>query len=274
MSNAVPDDWVEVNRAGWNLRTQVHLRSDFYDVAAWSSGRTSLKSLELQEVGSVTGKSLLHLQCHFGQDTLSWARMGATVTGCDLSDVAIGAARSLAKEHELDAQFVACNVYDLPSHLKGKFDVVFTSYGSIGWLPDLTRWASVLKHFLKPDGFFYMVDFHPVLWMFDSDFQRVEYAYHNAGAIETQNSGSYTDRSADIRYRDYGWNHGLGEIITSLVEQGLCIEFLHEFPYSPYACFNRLICGPDGNYRIEGMEDKLPMLYSIKATGGSSCKDL
>lgn len=133
-------NWLEANRQAWNLRTPVHLGSAFYALDAWRQGQTSLNPLELEELGPVQGLTLLHLQCHFGQDTLSWARLGAQVTGCDLSDAAIQSACSLAEEQGLPARFVGCNLYDLPDHLEGTFERVFTSYGTVGWLPDLPRW--------------------------------------------------------------------------------------------------------------------------------------
>ena len=257
-------EWFEANRLGWNLRTPVHVQSQFYDVEAWKAGRTSLNPMEIREVGDVKGKKLLHLQCHFGQDSLSWARLGARVTGCDLSDAAVAEARRLGALEAASARFIQCNLYDLPQHLKGRFDIVFTSYGSIGWLPDLQRWAAVIAHFLKRGGFFYMVDFHPVLWMFDSNFREIQYAYHNSGPIVADNQGTYADGQAPIQYRDYGWNHALSEIINSLLSQGLRLEFLNEVSWSPYNCFSGCVQGEDGNYRIKGLEDKLPMLYSLK----------
>lgn len=126
------EHFFEANRDAWNLRTAVHLKSDFYDVERWKRHRNSLNPTEIDEVGPVAGRSLLHLQCHFGQDTLSWARRGARVTGCDLSDVAIDAARRLAVETGLSGHFVCCNVYDLPDCLDDRFDIVFTLYGTIG----------------------------------------------------------------------------------------------------------------------------------------------
>lgn len=256
------------NKQGWNLRTEVHKTSAFYDVEAWKKGGNSLTPIELHEVGDVRGKSLLHLQCHFGQDTLSWARLGARVTGCDLSDKAIDYARELSAELALPAQFVCCNVYDLPAHLDDRFDIVFTSYGTIGWLPDLTRWAQVISHFLKPGGLFYIADFHPVLWMFDDEMQSLKYPYHNSGVIETEQKGTYADREAGIQYKEFGWNHSLSEIINSLIGQGLRIEFLHEYSYSPYDCFDKTVKGEDGNYRIRGLEGIIPMMYSIGARKG------
>lgn len=255
----------EANKMAWNLRTQVHTRSDFYDLENWKKGKTSLQSIELKEVGDVSGKSMLHLQCHFGQDTLSWARLGAAATGCDLSDAAIAVARNLSEELNLPARFVCCNVYDLPEQLDDRFDIVFTSYGTIGWLPDLDAWAAVVAHFLKPGGFFYIAEFHPVVWMLDEKFEFLKYPYHNAGVISTENEGSYTDRDADIRYTDYSWNHSLSEVVNSLIKQGLQIEFLNEYPFSPYNCFDKTVLGADGNYRVQGLENIIPMMYSIKA---------
>ena len=191
--------YFEANRNAWNLRTDIHLNSEFYNVEAWKNGGTSLNSIEINEMGDVSGKKLLHLQCHFGQDTLSWARLGADVTGCDLSDKAVEYARQLAKEMNLPAQFVCCNLYDLPKQLEGTFDIVFTSYGTVGWLPDLKPWAEVINHFLKPGGFFYIADFHPVMWMFDEKMEYFKYPYHNSGVIETEQVGTYADRYSSGR---------------------------------------------------------------------------
>ncbi|MCW5922520.1 MAG: class I SAM-dependent methyltransferase [Saprospiraceae bacterium] len=259
------DDFFAANRHGWNLRTEVHKTSEFYDVEKWKQGGSSLTPIELREVGDVAGKSLLHLQCHFGQDTLSWARLGAQVTGCDLSDKATEYARQLSAELGIPAQFVCCNLFDLPAHLDGQFDIVFTSYGTIGWLPELASWAKVINHFLKPGGLFYIAEFHPVVWMFDEQMAFFKYPYHNMGVIETEQSGTYADRSASIAYKEFGWNHSLSEVVNSLTGEGLRIEFLNEYPYSPFDCFDKTVKGDDGNYRIRGLEGIIPMVFSIGA---------
>lgn len=261
----MPTNYIESNRAAWNLKTSVHEKSDFYEVEAWKAGKNVLNEIEMKELGDVQGKKLLHLQCHFGLDTLSWARLGARVSGCDLSDEAIKTARKLAREADIKARFVRCNLYDLPQHLSGKFDIVFTSYGTIGWLPDLKPWAEVIAHFLKKGGCFYIVDFHPVLWMLDDDMQFLKYPYHNAGVIETEQSGTYADRDAPIRYTEYGWNHSLSEIIQALVDAGLHLEMFKEYPYSPYNCFANTVPRAEGGFFIRGLEGVLPMLYSIRA---------
>jgi len=257
--------YFEANRNAWNQRTSVHKDSAFYNLAGFKKGDTVLTKIELEELGDVSGKSLLHLQCHFGMDTMNWERLGAHCTGVDLSDSAIALARETAAELDLETQFINCNVYDLKAHCQDSFDIVFTSYGTIGWLPDINRWAAIVSHFLKPGGVFYIVDFHPVLWMMDENFSYIKYPYFNGEVIAEINNGSYTDRDAPIQTEEYSWNHDMGSIITALASNGLHIEFLHEFPYSPYNCFNKLQQGSDGMWRIEGMDEKMPMLYSIRA---------
>jgi 2-polyprenyl-3-methyl-5-hydroxy-6-metoxy-1,4-benzoquinol methylase len=148
------DDYLAANKALWNEWTAIHETSSFYNLEGFKAGGSRLRDYEVDEVGDVTGKSLLHLQCHFGIDTLSWARLGARVTGADFSERAIELARSLAAELGLDATFVRSDLYDLSSVLDGQFDVVYTSRGVLGWLPDLERWAEVVAHFLRPGGVF------------------------------------------------------------------------------------------------------------------------
>ncbi|HVG14317.1 MAG TPA: class I SAM-dependent methyltransferase [Chitinophagaceae bacterium] len=260
--------YFEANRTLWNKRTTVHKDSQFYDLPSFLNGNTSLKKIELDELGDVRGKKILHLQCHFGMDTLSLARMGAIVTGVDLSDEAIEEAKRLNNQLGLKARFICCNVYDLPHFLEEQFDIVFTSYGVIGWLPDLEAWARVINTFLKPGGFFYMAEFHPVVWMLDEDFQKVKYYYHNEELIEIDSVGTYTDRYANIEAKEYSWNHSISEVLNALLHQNLQLKFFNEFSYSPFPCFNNVVEGSDGNWRVKDLEDKIPMVYSLKAVKG------
>ncbi len=257
--------YFEDNKAAWNKRTGVHKDSAFYDLAAFKNGRSTLNKTELEELGDVKGKTLLHLQCHFGMDTMSWAREGAQCTGVDLSNEAIDLARQINNELNLDTAFICCNVYDLKEHLDTKFDIVFTSYGTIGWLPDLNAWADIVSHFLKPGGTFYIADFHPALWMMDDNFEYIKYPYFNKQIITEDISGTYTDRSAPIRSIEHSWNHPFSEIISALLKHGLQIELFNEFPFSHYNCFSNLEQAADGNWYIKGMDGKMPMMYSIKA---------
>ncbi|KUG07251.1 class I SAM-dependent methyltransferase [Solirubrum puertoriconensis] len=260
--------YLELNRALWNARTEHHLSSEFYDVEGFRAGKSSLNSIELELLGNVAGKRVLHLQCHFGQDALSLARLGAQVTGVDLSDEAIAAARRLNTELGLTAEFVRSDVYELPQHLPAEqqFDVVFTSYGVIGWLPDLGRWAEVVARYLKPGGQFLLVEFHPVVWMFDNDFTHVQYSYFNAGAIEETETGTYADREAPLVHQSVTWNHGLSEVIGSLLGQGLQLTHFSEYDYSPYACFAHTVPAGEGRYHIGPLGDKAPLVYAVAAT--------
>ena len=260
------DNYLEINRQSWNKRTDAHLTSEFYDMNGFLSGKTSLNEIELKLLGNLEGKSVLHLQCHFGQDTMSLSRMGAEATGVDLSDNAIENARRIAKEINSSTQFICCNVYDLPNHLDKQFDVVFTSYGTIGWLPDLDKWAKIISKYLKPNGQFVFADFHPVIWMFDEDFDKVGYNYFKSEAIVETISGTYADRDAEINQQTVSWNHSMSEVINSLIENGLEINALNEYDYSPYDCFNKTIQVEPKKYRIEHLDNKIPMVYSILAT--------
>lgn len=272
------NQYFDANKELWNQRTAIHKDSSFYDVAGFKTGKNVLTPIELNELGDVTGKKMLHLQCHFGLDSLNWARLGADVTGVDLSDTAIREARQLNDELGMNAKFICCNIYDLLPQitesskvsplgrdLEGAFDIVFTSYGVIGWLPDLDKWAAIVAYYLKPGGIFYLAEFHPVVWMFDEEFTHVKYYYNNREVIVTDSQGTYTDRSADIKAKEYSWNHSLSEVLNSLISHGLRVERFNEFMYSPYPCFNNIVQGEDGNWRIKGMEEKVPMVYSIRA---------
>ena len=258
-------EYFKANQELWNQRTRIHKDSDFYNLANFKKGENALTSIELNELGDVNGKTILHLQCHFGMDSLSWSRMGAEVTGVDLSDEAISEANKLNDELGLNAEFICCNVYDLRENLDKKFDIAFTSYGTIGWLPDLDKWAAIVSHFLKEGGTFYIADFHPVLWMFDDEFTHIKYSYDNQEVIVTENQGTYTDRNADIKAKEYGWNHSISEILNALINQGLQICHFNEFMYSPYPCFNNTVEFEKGKWHIKGLEGKIPMVYSIMA---------
>jgi 2-polyprenyl-3-methyl-5-hydroxy-6-metoxy-1,4-benzoquinol methylase len=261
----------DANKIVWNKKVGFHFKSDFYDVAGFRKGKSSLQFIELQGLGDVEGKSMLHLQCHFGLDSLSWAKLGAKVTAVDFSEEAITTAKSLSTETSIKADFICSNIYDLKEVLNKKFDIVFTSYGVIGWLPDLKHWAEIISYFLKPSGIFYMVEFHPVVWMFDDNLERFQYSYFKTEEpIAETIAGTYADRNADINETVYSWNHSLSEVINSLSSNNLKLEYLNEFPFSVYNCFANTVKGPDGWWRIKGLEDIIPLMYSIKAVKKSN----
>jgi len=257
--------FINTNRALWNARTPIHVHSKFYNVEAFRSGQCTLNAIEQELLGDFRNKSLLHLQCHFGLDSLSLARKGALVTGVDFSETAISEAQSLAKSMELPAEFVCANIYDLPNHLKGQYDFVFTSYGVIGWLPNLETWAEIIAHYLKPGGQFVLAEFHPVLWMFDNDFRQIAYSYFQDGPIMEKEKGTYADPNADIEMDSVGWNHSLDEVLGGLIAAGLRITEFQEFDFSPYNCFSNMVESAPGRFQINGMEGKLPMVFALKA---------
>jgi 2-polyprenyl-3-methyl-5-hydroxy-6-metoxy-1,4-benzoquinol methylase len=263
---STPTDYIDTNKKSWNQRTTFHLESDFYDMPRFRKGGTSLNTIEQDLLGDVRGKSILHLQCHFGQDSLSLARMGAKVTGIDLSDTAIAKAKELNTELGLDAEFICCNIYDLPLHLHKKFDLIYTSYGAIVWLPDMEKWAKLIADYLNPGGTFVLVEFHPALWMFDPHFKTIQYSYFNAEAIQETESGTYADRDADVKIDTVTWNHSLGEVMGSLLACGLEIKSFQEYDYSPYNCIQETEKIADRKYRIRHFGNKLPMVYSLSAT--------
>ena len=260
-----PIDYIEKNKASWNDKTDYHFNSAFYDVDSFLKGKNSLNDIELRLLGDVSGRSVLHLQCHFGMDSISLARMGASVTGVDLSDKAINKANELVKLTGTDATFVCSDIYELPNHLDKQFDIVFTSYGTIGWLPDMDKWAMIISSYLKPGGRFVFADFHPVVWMFDDDFEKVTYKYEKSEPIIEKINGTYADRSAPIVSETVSWNHSISEVLNSLIGQGLEINGLYEYDYSPYNCFNGMEEFETGKFRIKHLGNKIPMVYAIVA---------
>lgn len=255
----------ETNKATWNTKVKVHAKSEMYDIEAFKNGKSSLMPYELEALGDVSGKSLLHLQCHFGQDTLSWSRLGAKSTGVDLSDEGIRLAKQLNAELNLDAEFVCCNVLDTSEFVKDEFDIVFTSYGVIGWLPDLKPWGKMIAECLKQGGTFFIAEFHPIVWMFDylEGKPVMKYGYMQDDVIYEEYEGTYANESSKMISKEYAWNHGLGEVVTALTEAGLHIEYLKEFDESPYDVLPDLQKTDAGMYVAK---DKLyPLIFCLKA---------
>ena len=261
---------MEANRRRWDEVVPIHAESRFYDLEGFKQGRSSLLPVERDEVGKVDGSTLLHLQCHFGLDTLSWARLGATVTGVDYSGEAINLARHIAEEVGIDARFIESNILALDSVLEEKFDIVFTSYGVLCWLPDLKAWARTIATHLKDGGFFYIVEDHPLASTIDEGMMDricMAYPYFSGGeALKFELQGTYTDRSAQlINNSSFEWVHPLGEIVNSLLEAGLKIEYLHEFPFGFFQRHPRMTKRPDGTWHFDDPSISFPLMFSIKA---------
>lgn len=258
------EQYFKANRHQWDQRVPIHLQSDFYDVAGFRNGNLSLTQIELEGLGSVRGKRLLHLQCHFGMDTLSWARLGAEVTGVDFSAKAVEEAIKLSEELNLPARFIEANVYDLPDLLNEEFDVVFTSFGAIVWLPDLLRWADIVHRFLARSGTFYIAEFHPALYIFDFDTGSVAYNYFNTGVYEEKVEKTYAGSGEKIAGTEYFWNHSISEVLTPLLNKGLALISFREFDYSPYACFPNMVERGPHKFIWDIHPQRLPHVYSLK----------
>lgn len=258
-------DYLEINRKSWNNKVGYHLDSKMYDMEGFLAGNTSLMSIELGLLGDIKGKKILHLQCHFGQDSISMSRMGATVTGIDLSDTGIEEAKKLAEKTGQNTQFICCNIYDLPQYLDETFDMVFTSYGVIGWLPDLQKWGQIIHRFLKPGGKFVFVEFHPVLWMFDDKIEKIGYNYFNDGPIVETFTGTYADKNAPIVQEYVNWNHSTSEVLNSLISNDLQILSFDEYDYSPYdILYNGEEIEPK-KYRAKHLGNRFPLVFSLVA---------
>lgn len=265
-------DYMESNRHLWNEMTPIHVKSDMYAVDEFKKGRNSLCSIEIEELGDVSGKTMLHLQCHFGQDTLSWARLGAKVTGVDFSDEAIAYAKQLSSDVGIKAEFIRCNIYELDQKLKGKFDIVFTSYGVLAWLPDLKEWARIISHFLKPGGIFYIVELHPFGCTFaDEDVHDLEVHYpyfQSSQPMYFPPGPTYADKNSKLKNPSHEWFHTMSDIMNSLIVNGLSIQFLHEFPFCCYQCLPFLEKGDDEWWYLPDSRRDVPFMFSLMAKKG------
>jgi SAM-dependent methyltransferase len=267
MNDAEP--YLEHNRALWNEWATINARSEYYDLPTFKQGGNRLREFEIEEVGPVEGRSLLHLQCHIGTDTVSWARLGARVTGVDFSERAVEEARSLAAGAGIEARYVLANVYDAADALGGEtFDVVYTSRGVLGWLPDIPRWAEVVARCVNPGGIFYIHEMHPFLYVFDdsegASEPRVRFPYWSKeGPIEFPVQGSYADRFAETTLKtSFDWPHSLGEVVTALIDAGLQIEFLHDWPFLDWEC---PFLEQRGDLWFYAGEGELPLSFSLRA---------
>jgi len=267
-------EYVAENRAHWDELAEHHPDTDAYDVEAFLDGETTLRRLEREELGDVaTGADLLHLQCHFGLDTLSWARDGgvASATGVDFSETAVETARELRGRAGIDptrARFVESDVLELD--LAETFDVVFTSYGTVYWLPDLDRWADAIARHLKPNGTFYVADGHPFVEPFayesTADDLRVEHPYFDGEPQTFEHDGSYAGEDFGMEnVRSHGFSHPVGEILTALTDAGLEVEFWHDHPWSFFSRFESMEEREEGRWYLPGLAYDLPFTFSLMA---------
>jgi SAM-dependent methyltransferase len=262
---------VAKNRELWDESAEINYRSAFYDVAGFKATRSGLDAEVLAGIGDLAGKSVLHLQCHFGMDTLRLAMLAADVVGVDFSPVAIAKARALATELAIPAQFIESDIYALPEVLDRRFDLVFTSYGVLGWLPDLAGWAAIVARYVKPGGRFFLIEGHPTMWMFDDNASelRVHYPYFFSPEpiVVPPKTGNYADPSAAITKTEYSWPHHIGEPITALATAGLRIEEVREYRHTVWRAFPFMLEEPGDRFVFPPELPQIPLMFSIRASG-------
>lgn len=264
-------DWRQANLSSWNKRAAMHMRdaTGFYDIDAFLAGRDTLGHIEAAEIGDVRGRTLLHLQCHFGLDTLSLARRGAVVTGLDFSSVAIAGARGLAGKAGLPATFVQADLYDAPEAIGERFDMVYSTWGTICWLPDIRAWARVVADMLKPGGRFYFADSHPFALVLDERDGAIRPTYGWRTPKDAPDAftdaQSYTGDAFAEPVTDYNWIHPLSDIVTGLIEAGLTLDFLHEHETLPSRLFPSMVPTPDRMFRLPDGAVPMPLAFSLQA---------
>jgi len=251
-------NYLEKNTAWWDDKVDAHLKSEMYKLDKWKQGETSLNEIELDLLGDVRGKRILHLQCHFGQDSLSLQRMGAQVTGVDLSSQAIRRAQELNKELSLETSFVQSDILQLMNYDLGLFDLVYASYGVIGWHPDPKPWMDIAQHFTRPGGRFLYVEFHPAMWMYNDEFTEVKYGYFNSGPIIETSTESYASEGKTQELEDITWNHSLSDIYNAMQSAGYTIDHFKEYDFSPYNII-KSSSQKGKRFYVSGLEGKLPL---------------
>ena len=268
------DKYGETNRANWDSRVPIHVKSDEYGLQRYVDNAHHLSavvSFDQHKLPSVSGKKLIHLQCHIGTDTVSWARLGAEVTGIDFSERSIEAAWHLSSDSGTSARFVVSDVYDSPSIIPEKFDVVYTGVGAICWLPYIRRWAQVVSSFLEPGGIFYMREGHPIVWALDyerDDEQIVvrhpyfEQSEPSSWSEDTTYGGDGVIANPDM----FDWNHGMAEVLQALIDAGLRIDRVEEYDSLEWEAGPVNDLGEDGRYRLRKGRERLPVMWSVLAT--------
>ncbi|MCW4049894.1 MAG: class I SAM-dependent methyltransferase [Candidatus Bathyarchaeota archaeon] len=261
------EKYYETNKRRWDELVGIHAKSVEYDLEGFIAGKNSLHQVEVDILGDVKGKKLLHLQCHFGLDTLSWARLGAKATGVDFSESAIELAREIARRVNVDAEFICSNVFDLPKVHEEKYDIVFTSYGVLCWLQDMEEWGRIISHFLKPGGTFLLVESHPFMWILDDESEelRIKYSYwHSDEPLSWEQDGTYADDDAKVKNKkSYEWQHTVSDVVNSLIKAGLNIQEIGEYPFLVWQYVKKAEKIDDEYWKIPG--DPLPQAWSVKA---------
>jgi SAM-dependent methyltransferase len=268
-------DWIDVNRANWDDRAPIHAASAEYGIDRFVADPEHLSDVvrfDLPRLGSVEGVEGVHLQCHIGTDTLSLQRLGARMTGLDFSGASLRAARDLAARAGADIRYVQATMDDALAVLEpASFDLVFTGIGALCWLPDIRRWAATVAGLLRPGGRLFLREGHPMLWALD-DAQdgplAVEYPYFERAEPDIfDQTGTYVATPHVLEHpRTASWNHGLGEIVTGLLDEGMRITMLVEHDSVPWEALpGRMDHLPNGEYRLHDRPWRVPHSYTLQA---------
>ena len=266
------DEYRQTNLVNWNERTGIHAESRLYDLAGYVSDPNKISDVvefDRHELGDVRNKSLLHLQCHIGTDTLSLAGLGARVTGVDFSPDAIATARRLSAECGTLGRFEVAELYDTPQVISDTFDIVYTGVGALTWLPDIASWGRVVAAMLNPGGTFYIREFHPMLWTVDDEQDDealiVKYPYFEGPAIKFDNEHTYSDGGKLANTANFEWNHSLSEIVMALLDHGLELKFLHEHTFAESQNLKCMVEAENGHWRLPSGGERLPLMFSLLA---------
>lgn len=270
------EDYRSINKESWDERVPAHVRSTGYQVARFVEDPAFLSEVvrfDLPRLGDIRGLRGVHLQCHIGTDTVSLARLGASMTGLDFSEPAVDAARRLAEQTGADARFVHADAYSAADVLgRGEFDLVFTGIGALCWLPSIRRWAEVVAALLRPGGRLFCREGHPMLWALDDERDDgrlvVRYPYfERPEPIVFEDEGTYVETDATFQHNvTYEWNHGLGEVITALMDASLQITALTEHDSAPWEALPGMMEQIDGGeWRLADRPWRLPHTYTLQA---------
>jgi len=263
------------NQARWDEIAPVHLKA-YREVALLCEGLEVLDEIELREVGDVTGKSLLHLQCHIGSDTLAWARRGAVVTGVDFSAESIACARQLSEELGLPGTFIHSNIYDLQAVHEGQYDLIYTSKGVLCWLKDLEEWGRTIAHYLKPGGLFYLMESHPIIMALKEEKSgELSFAYpyfHKDTPTEwAAGDPDYADGNYMPKHGSSEWEWAIGDIVNALLSAGLQLEFVHEYEKLFFQLFPSMTTDDGRWFRLPKYSKKLPLVLTLRASKAAAC---
>ena len=257
------------NRALWNELAPIHLKA-YKEVALLREGAEILDDIELREVGPVQGKSMLHLQCHIGSDSLAWARHGAKVTGVDFSEQSIACARQLSNELKIPATFIHSNIYDIHAVLEDQYDIVYTSKGILCWLKNLQEWGRIIAHYLNPGGVFYLMESHPILMALKEEKPSevsFSYPYFHKDAPTAWPAGDpdYADADYVATNGSEEWEWAVSDIVNALIDAGLQLEFVNEYEKLFFKLFPSMTTEDDRWFTLPKYTRKLPLLLTLRA---------